>query len=44
MQLPTIERIIPDSIAARAMLQAGWCLLKINQNDVHDIIDYQIAI
>jgi len=44
MQLPTIERIIPGSIAAQAMLQAGWCLLKINRNDVHDIIDYQIAI
>lgn len=44
MQLPTIERIIPNSVAARTMLQAGWCLLKINGKEVRDIIDYQIAI
>jgi len=44
MQLPTIEKIIPNSVAAIAMIQAGWSLLKINGKDVHDIIDYQIAI
>ena len=44
MQLPTIERIVPESVAARTMLQAGWCLLKMNGKDVRDIIDYQIAI
>jgi len=44
MSHPTIKKILSQSFAANSPLQPGWQLLRINQKEIGDILDYQIAI
>lgn len=44
MARPTIKKILSQSFAANSPLQPGWQLLRINQKEIGDILDYQIAI
>ncbi|MCE5197228.1 MAG: DUF512 domain-containing protein [Negativicutes bacterium] len=44
MAHPTIKKILSPSPAAGSPLQPGWQLLRINQKEIGDILDYQIAI
>lgn len=38
-----IEQVYPGSIAAEAGIEPGDCLLKINNREISDIIDYRLA-
>ena len=44
MARPTIKKILLQSLAVNSPLQPGWQLLRINQKEIGDILDYQIAI
>ncbi len=39
---PTIEKVTPDSPAASAGIKPGWQLLRIDNQQIGDIIDYKI--